>query len=725
MGHSRLGRFVRYVNFAIAFLLLVLLAAVYWFAWRPLPRKSGSVQALVAGRVTVTRDSLGVPHIRAASFEDALFAQGYVTAQERLWQMDGLRRVALGDLAEIIGRGGLESDREARRLRIRRIAEDAAISASARDRAAMAAYTRGVNEYVRTHLDRLPLEFSLLGYHPRPWSVVDSIATGLHMYRSLTTTWTSDLARRDALRSGSEAKPGSNAWVVSGAHTASGKPILSNDMHLDYSLPNIWFMVHLEAPGLNVSGVSLPGTPGVVVGHNERIAWGITNLGYDVQDLYIEQFDSRTGRYVHRGAVEQARREREIIRVKGASDHEMVNWITRHGPLVVSEGPERISLRWAAAEPGTVAWPFLDINRARDWREFTTALERLPGPGSNFVYADVDGNIGYHAAGRLPIRRNFNGDFPLDGSSGNSEWDGWIPFKELPASFNPPDGIIVTANDNPFPPGYRYPVNGAFASGYRAARIRQLLAAKDGWRAPEMLAVQTDIYAAFSHFLARQIVAAWDRRKPARPQFAESVALLRSWSGRMEADHAAPLIATLAWRHLRRAVTATAGGKKADWDNLTAPEAVERLLRERPAGWVSDWDAALLEALNDALEEARRIQGRDIGRWSYGASFRLHVTHPVTSRLPMVGKYFDIGPVPASGSPTTVKQTTARMGPSMRMTADLADWDRSLLNLPIGQSGHALSRNYKDEWKPFYAGEGSPMPYTRLPGGPVLTLEPR
>ena len=728
MAQSTLGRVVRYVNFAIAAVLVAALAAVWWFAWRPLPRKSGSVSAPVAGRVSILRDRLGVPHIRGASLEEVLFAQGYATAQERLFQMDGLRRLEAGDLAEIVGRQALEGDREARRLRIRRIAEEAAVSASPADRAALAAYARGVNEYIRTHLDRLPLEFSLLGYHPRPWSVVDSIIVGLHMFRTLTTTWESDLARRGMQAaaggtkagalfppsSGGEAQPGSNAWVVSGARTASGKPVLSNDMHLDWSLPGVWFMVHLQAPGLHVAGVSLPGTPGVIAGHNERIAWGMTNLGYDVQDLYIEQFDDRTGRYVFRGGVEQARREREIIRVKGAAPHEMVNWVTRHGPLVAAEGAERISLRWVASEAGAFAFPFLDINRARGWREFTAALERFPGPGSNFLYADVDGNIGYHAAGRLPVRKTFTGDAPVDGSSGEHEWEGWIPFRELPSAFNPPDGILVSSNQNPFPEKYPYAVNGSFAPHYRASQVRRLLEAKKGWTAADMLAVQKDVYSGFSHFLARQMAAAWERHKAAHPNLEAAATLLGSWNGQMEQDLAAPLIAALAYQHLHRALAESAAGSKAAWDRLLAPAAIERLLRERPGGWFTNWDDPLLEALRDAADEAGRMQGRDMGKWRYGNWLVLRVQHPVTSRVPLVGRYFDIGPAPGSGSGTTVKQTTARMGPSMRMNIDLADWERSLLNVPFGQSGHALSRNYKDQWPRFYTGESWPIPFAKM-----------
>src|SRR3984957_14223146 len=353
-------RIVTAINIVIAIAVVAGLGVVYWVAWRPLPQRSGAIEAPVAAPVQVTFDARGVPHIRAASIDDALFAQGYVTAQDRLWQMQGLRRYSAGDLAEVVGPSALESDEEARRLRIRRIAEDAYVTLPPGDRAAAAAYARGVNYFIATHLGNLPIEFSLLQYQPRPWSVVDTLIIGLYMFRDLSTTWKTDILKHTMLgtgnpqkvdflfptRTGLDVQPGSNAWAVSGSRTASGKPLLSNDMHLEYSLPGIWYMTHLEAPGLAVSGVALPGTPGIMVGHNRHIAWGITNLGFDVQDLYVEQFDERTGRYVYKGQMEKAREEREIVRVKGRSAVEMTIWVSRHGPIFVQNSGAVMSLRW-------------------------------------------------------------------------------------------------------------------------------------------------------------------------------------------------------------------------------------------------------------------------------------------------------------------------------------------------------------------------------------------
>ena len=730
---------VKYANLGIAIALAGALALVCWYAWRPLPQRSGRIAAPLSAAATVSFDNLGVPHIRAANQEDALFLQGYVTAQDRLWQMDGLRRFAAGDLAEILGQAGLESDRDARRLRIRRIAEAGYATLPAADRAAFAAYARGVNHFIAQHLGRLPLEFTLLGYQPRPWSVVDSMMVCLHMFRTLTTSWRDDILKRNMLAAGDRKKvdflfplgaglgpqPGSNAWALAGSRTASGKPLLSNDMHLEYGLPSVWYMMHMEAPGLDVSGVSLPGAPGVIVGHNQRIAWGITNLEFDAQDLYIEKFDDRTGRYEYRGQVEQARAEREIIRVKGQPASELTIWVTRHGPLYYTEGNDRMALRWVAGEPGVFEYPILDIDRARNWTEFTGALARFPGPGSNFVYADVDGNIGYHAAGKLPIRRGFTGDTPVDGASGDFEWDGFIPFERLPASFNPPSGLVVSANQSTFPADYPYPVNGQFAAPGRARQIRDLISARGKWRAEDLLAVQKDVYSGFNKFLAEQIVAAWDRRQAPNPAMDSAVALLRQWNGQMEKDQAAPFLISLAYRYIRSAAAENAApGRGPRYELALAPVAVEKLLRERPAGWFPDYDEMLRRALTDAVEEGRRLQGPDPRRWQYGAYLTIAINHPVIHQLPLVGKYFDIGPVPMSGAGSTVKQTTRTLAPSMRMNADLGDWDRSLLNIMIGQSGQILSGHYKDQWDAYYNARSFPMQFDKVDARSKLEFAP-
>lgn len=735
-----LSRVIRLTNILIAILLLAALALVYWFAWRPLPQTSGSISAPISMDAKVARDALGVPHITAGSIEDVLFLQGYVTAQDRLWQMEGLRRLASGQLSEIVGAAALESDSEARRLGLRRIAELHYRGLPKEDRVAFAAYARGVNHYIETHHGKWGLEFSVLRFDPKPWTPVDSIVAGLYMYRNLSTTWKTKMLRRNFLTvgdskkvaalfpvwTGEEVQLGSNAWAISGKHTATGKPILANDPHLEWQLPATWYMIHLQCPGLNVRGVSLAGAPSVLIGHNERIAWGITNLHFDVQDLYLEEFDPQSGRYRAGEHMEQARLEKEVIQVRNGQSIELNIWITRHGPIFLSEGGQSFALRWTAGEPGGFQFPFLDINRAANWAEFQKALHRFTGPGSNLMYADVDGNIGYHAAGKFPIRKNYDGSVPVEGASGKYEWDGYIPFEELPSAFNPPSGYLISANQNPFPRNYKHQVTGNFSSQYRARQIEQRLKSREGWKPEEMLSIQTDVYSAFSRLLAEETVAAYQARGQKNTSLAGAAAILKSWDGQMDQKEPAPFLVALLFQHLRKAVADRAApGKGIAYEPEIASSVLENLLRTRPKEWFEDFDQVLMRVFMDAVDEGKRIQGDNLQNWRYGRYNSLTIGHPVGSRLPGVGKYFNVGPTPMSGSSTTVKQTTLRLGPSMRFVADFSDWDHSFNNITIGQSGHVLSSHYKDQWESYISGRSYPMQFGVVQASDVLTVRPQ
>ncbi len=736
-----LHRLLKFINILVGAFLLVALGCAYWFAWRPLPTTSGQLAAPLYARAVVSRDALGVPHILGANLPDVFFVQGYVTAQDRLFQMDALRRRAAGELADIIGPSGLDSDRITRRLRLARIADDYAKRLPAADRAVIAAYARGVNYFLETHLDRLPLEFSLLRYDPRPWTTTDSLLVFLNLVDTLESSWRAEL-RKETLLSGGDAekvnalfpanlggqtRPGSNAWAISGALTASHRPVLAGDPHLELGIPSIWHMVHLRGPGLNVAGVAMPGLPGVLIGHNDRIAWSITSLEFDVQDLYLEKLNPANGRYEFGGQVEQARPEREVIRVRGGKAENFVNWVTRHGPVIVSEQGRFLSLRWSAADATGIQLPVLELDRARNWDEFRSALSRMPGPGTNFVYADIAGNIGYQAAGRLPVRRMFDGSVPIDGASGKFEWSGFIPFEKLPTAFNPASGMIVSANQNPFPADFPFQVSGYFDSGYRFAQIQNRLKSKQSWKAPEMLSIQTDIYSGFSHSLAREIVASYRRRSGSYADLAEAVDLLAKWDGRMSADGQAPMIAALAYQHLRTSLGKLASPRTQQITRVpAAPSVVERLLRERPKEWFEDFDKFLLDNFSEAIAEGRRIQGRDISRWDYGRYNSMVLDNPVIGHLPLVGKYFNIGRVAMSGSSETVLQKpfNVTFGPSMRMVVDFSNLDQSVQNITLGESGQVLSRHYRDQWDHWLAGRSFPMQFNKIDAKSTLAFVP-
>jgi penicillin amidase len=387
---------------------------------------------------------------------------------------------------------------------------------------------------------------------------------------------------------------------------------------------------------------------------------------------------------------------------------------------------EVMTLRWTASEPGVFQNVFPDIDRARNKDEFRHALSRYGGPGQNFVYADVDGNIGYQAGGKLPIRRSYAGDVPVDGSSGGFEWDGYIPFGELPQSYNPPDGLVVTANQNPFPADYPWHVSGVFAAPYRSRQILNMLRASGNKLKPEdNLRIQKDVYSGFNKFLARQLAAAYADRKGTNKIFDSAIAMLATWDGQMDAERPEPLITNLTYQYLRKAIAERASpGNGEVYDLQIATAVVERILREHPAGWFGNYNELLLRCFADGMEEGQRMQGADPSRWKWGRNMFLNVANPVVGRVPLVGTYFNIGPVPMSGGATTVKQTTMKLGPSERMNASTADWDASLMNLPIGESGHIASWHYSDEWKAYYNGRSFPMQFEKVDVKSTVTFVP-
>jgi len=729
---------VRIINVSIALLAVLVAIAIYWLAFRPLPKTSGDISAPIGGNAVIKRDARGVPHIEASSWQDAIFLQGFVTAQDRLWQMDSLRRFAAGELSEVFGKGTLHIDERARRMRMREIAEKDLQSLPQDQRAILVEYARGVNYFIDTHRGDYSLEFSLPGhsYDPRPWTLTDSILVGLVMFRNLTDNADADFERGAAIgkdfdlarfhtlfpaTQGQYVSPGSNSWAVSGTHAADGKPMLANDPHLDHSVPDTWYMAHLKAPGLNASGVTLPGVPCIISGHNENIAWGVTSLQSDELDLYQEQLDINTGRYQYKGAPQQAEIDRQTIEVKGEKPIVMDTWVTRHGPVIVQENGKVFTMRWTATDG--FSFPFMDVNRAASYTQFRAALSTFWGPPQNFVYADKAGNIGYQAAGRVPVRRNFDGDFPLDGASGNFEWDGYIPYEQMPNLYNPPSGIIASANQSPFPPDYAFHVSGSFDDSYRVNQIRALLSAKSKLSVDDMLAIQKDVYSAYDHFLARQIVAAYQKAGSKNELVSSAIDLLRAWNGQMDKDAAAPVLTQSVADAMGVKLTAAT---HTNYAHVPRPQIIEGMLRARPAGWVAqdNWDKWIIDCLDEALNGSRARLGTPVSKWRWGQVLRWRFDHPVGKQLPLVDGLFDIGPVEMSGSGTTVKQTKNVLGPSERMVVNFGDLDKSVQNIVVGESGFVASGHYKDQWPAYYSGTSFPMQFEHVDAREILRVSP-
>jgi len=791
------SRFWRASGFLLAATILAGLGVTAWFysiAQSALPQLDGRIQVPgLSARVTVSRDAHGVPTIEAANLADLFFAQGYVTAQDRLWQMDMMRRFAAGEISEILGEDFVKHDRDQRILGLRLAARKEIEVASEQGRSYFQAYARGVNAYIESHRDRLPLEFRILRYSPRLWAPEDSTLIAVQMVKDLNhhsyeqaltrekilaklgPELTADLYVNSSWRdrpptvsrpnleqnsddekmnsgaqrsvAGIAAMPpvfdfvpalemnsdpplviGSNNWVVSGAHTVSGKPLLSNDMHLGHQMPNLWYEAHLRSGSFDVAGVTLPGMPYVIVGHNQRIAWGFTNIGPTVEDVYLETFNA-SGQYLTPSGWKEPEHRREVIRVKGKPDATADVRLTRHGPIITELVPgetRQVALRWTLYDG--VRNPFFKADSAQNWEEFRRAFSEFDAPGQNVVYADVDGNIGYQATGKIPIRASGDGSLPANGSDNAHEWTGYIAFEKLPSTFNPPSGIIATANSRITPDGYPYSISTGWEAPWRSARIYRVLESGKKFSATDMLAVQTDIYSEWERYSAERFVYAVDHARNPSTRVKQAAEIMRGWDGRMTADSAAPVIAFRARTELTRLllepklgpapkdphrIEAALNWKSYSWGMQSVW--LENVFQHQPAGWLPEGYANYNELLSAAVEAAISDPNapRDLGLWKWGKYRSVEIQHPILGLIPILQRWTGPGVQPQSGSGYTVKAVTRSHGPSERMTVDLANLDQSTLNIVTGQAGNFLSPYYMDQWNAWYEGYTFTLPFSR------------
>jgi penicillin amidase len=776
--------------------LAVLLAggAYLWFhaaVRSAMPRLDGTValQGLKAP-VTVIRDEHGVPSITASSLDDLFFAQGYVTAQDRLWQMDMMRRYASGELAAALGADYVKVDREQRTLGLREVARKSLEQATPEERAQLEAYARGVNAYIRDHQYGLPLEMRVLRYFPRAWTAEDSVLVGASMAEMLNhgtylddlnkekilarlgPELTSDLyvesSQRDivpghdldeiepapaapdsaqraakeptmrhehrrhhraelippspqprlavgyaAPAAGAQApmdrvRAGSNDWVISGAHTESGRPLLSNDMHLPHHIPNTWYEAHLTCGDFDVAGVTLPGAPWVIVGHNRRIAWGFTNVGPDVEDVFVETFNAQ-GEYQSPDGWRKPEVRHEVIHVKRGLDVKMDVVVTRHGPLISREMKNegrQLALKWAIYDTG-LSLPFYAVNSAQNWDEFRAAFARYNGPGQNVVYADVDGNIGYQATGKVPVRAAGDGSLPVSGADNAHEWTGYIPFDEMPTVYNPPSGIIATANGRVTADGYKYSITKEWESPYRTERIYRVLRQNKKFTADDMLALQTDVQSDLDKFMAQRMVYALDQTPEASARAKSAADILRHFDGKISMDSAGAAIEQRARRWLMNTLLESKlGGDAGLYHWFMKTVWLENAVAFQPAKWLpakyKSWDALLAASVEAAVSAPDAPQ--DLTRWKYGDYATMQIAHPIFGKVPWLKKYASTLRLPQSGNGITVKQVGGEFAPSERFTADFADLDRSTLNIVNGQSGNLFSPYFNDQFDAWYRG---------------------
>ncbi len=819
---SRRRRWPRFLLLTAAWIIVIVVSlsglAIFWLrtaAKSALPVLDGDIHLssesspALSAPVTVRRDQHGVPHIDAATEEDLFVAQGYVTAQDRLWQMDAFRRNANGELAEVMGPSLLRHDKAQRMFQFRNTAHRIYANLPPEERARYEAYARGVNLFIAQHHDSLPVEFHLLHYEPQPWTGADSISIGMMMVDMLDTHWYTKLSReriavklnnpklesdlyptgswrdhpptgelldlsqphpqplgtsddedeersvtralpvpdspttlgtpsttkswmgeRETLASGraqglddssfnscTDCASGSNNWVIAGKHTASGKPLLSNDMHLGINVPNIWYMADLRAPGFHAAGVTLPGVPFVVAGHNEHVAWGFTALYGDVQDLYIEKLDGKGNFQVADGSWKPLNIDRETIRVRGRKDVPYDVHLTDHGPLLdplFTRDSRAIALKWTLYDTTLNSIPLYSINIASNWTEFSSALAQWCWPTQNVVYSDDQGHIGYRAVGRIPIRpAGIVSKLVQDTAH---EWRGYIPFDDLPNAFDPPSGFLATANSRVTSDKSKSPLTNEWADPYRAERIYKLLQGRDNLRTADMLATQTDVYSEMDQELGHRLAYAIDHTANADEQLRKAADLMRSWDGRLTTDSAAASLATQTRYALRiMLLQPKLGNEDAEdyeWSESNFSE--EEIVMHASPDWLPpnyrDWDAFLTAAVGRAMKDGHAPT--DVTKWTYGSWHVVDIEHPLSNFLPYVSRIAGTGPQPLSGDTTTVKQVGRAFGPSQRFTMDWSNIDGSTEDIVLGESGNPYSPYFRDQWDDYYNGRTFALPFT-------------
>jgi len=786
--------FIR-ILLTVVILLLVVILGGWLYLRTSLPKTSGSIQLSgLDGPVEIVRDEDGVPHIFAGTDMDALYALGYVHAQDRMWQMEFQRSVGAGRLSEALGEATLSTDKFLRSLGVYRAAENAWPVLEEATRQTITAYVAGVNAWIDEG-HTLPPEFLILGVEPEPWTEIDSLVWAKMMAWDLGGDYDMELLRaRLTLALGPEraaeilpAYPddgvtildaselaadtadgllqmdtllqeeymlrgldvGSNNWVIAGSRTESGLPLLANDMHLGARIPSIWYLAEVQGDNLHITGVTFPGLPLMPSGHNDDIAWGLTNVGPDVQDRYIERSNPANpnqyeidGEWVNMEIVE------ELIYVKG--EEEPIRWAarsTRHGPLIsdVSETGTPVALRWVALDPGdTTIDAFTRINYASDWEEFVDALELYIAPSQNFVFADREGNIGYQVPGRIPIRANHDGMLPVPGWDSEYEWEGWIPFDELPSVYNPEKGYVATANNKVTPDAYPYLISNTWSTPYREERIVELI--EEMSSNGETISVDDVrlIHGDQSSAQTRDLLPYFLTIDPADERQTQALDILRNWDGVSSREQAAPAIYQ-AWF--------TAFGRALFEDDLRGdlydemasrthtlllaeiaadPDAYSRWCDNVLSTPMESCDETANIALDEALDDLEERMGSKMDKWRWGDIHITQYPHNPFSEVPALKPIFHRS-IENGGDGYTVNVAPVRQSdlydqyhvPSQRHIIDMSDLNNSLFMHTTGQSGNVLSSHYDDFIERHRDVEYIPMTWGRenVEGG-VLGLEP-
>jgi penicillin G amidase len=750
-------------------LLLVLGAGLWLYLLSSLPLTDGRL--VVSGskaEIRIERDTDGVPLITAQDDEDAAFGLAFVHAQDRLFQMELQRRYGAGRLAEIFGPEAVTIDRQMRVLGLYRAAEAEIPFLSATVRRGLEAYAAGVNAFLASRRGALPPEFLMLRFAPDPWQAADSLVWGklmalrlggnyrgeLQRARMARTISAADLAflypeypkdapttlsemlpiyRRLPLGALYEALPpvvgpiyASNNWVVDGRHSASGKPLLANDPHLEFGAPGFWYLARLKTPQHEIAGGTAAGSPFVLVGHNERIAWGLTTTTADVEDLFVERVDpTDPGRYLTPQGTAPFASRQETIAVRGEAPVDVTIRTTRHGPVLSDVLPPGV------ADPGFVlalaatfaipqdrsAEALWELDRAADWPSFREALRNFVGPMQNIVYADVDGTIGFIAPGLVPIRGRGDGWLPAPGWTGEYDWVGFVPFAALPCAINPTSGHFVSANNKIIPDSYPYFLGRDWDLSNRAERIEALLAATPVQTPASSAAIEADTLS----LMAQRLVPLMTRVSAADEASIEAIGRLRRWDFYMDSNKVEPLLFTAWLREFSHEILFDRLSDAAEgyWD--LKPRVIEDVLTEHE-GWCDDPKQPgqrncverLAVSLRAALAQLRQAYGADMMQWQWGRAHAAEFANPVFSRIPVLRDWLGVS-IPTSGGydtlnrgPSTIRDDAQpfaqRFGAGLRIITDLAAPNEAKMMITPGQSGNPLSDHFADllrRWRDF------------------------
>ncbi len=758
--------------------LIVILVAVALFVRyeirRSFPQTQGTI--IVSGlrdTVSVIRDLYGVPTIKAKNDHDLFMATGLVHAQDRLWQMDFSRRAAAGQLSEIFGSATLQFDAMFRTAGLARTAaaEERLLSPAMRDR--LQWYADGVNAWIARSQGRLPLEFDLLQYSPEPWQPIHSLLVGKLLAWVLNLSWWTDITYGALVARLGEEKAlsiypgypeavapevpasvwrayaaldrsfltsaiaynaftgsagfagGSNAWAVAPRRSATRAAILANDTHLRLQLPSQWYELSLMSPSVNVAGMSMAGVPAVIAGRNAQLAWGVTNVMADDADFYIEQIDSTDStQYLYDGAWHPMTVHMEEIGVRGETPASLRIRVTQNGPIVTdlrtglqrANAPFVVSMRWTGAEPGNSLAAFAAIDTARTWSEFTEGLKLFAGPSQNFVYADVDGNIGYWCAGKIPIHAKPHPMLPLPGWERESQWKGYIPFRMLPHLFNPPSGYIASANNKLADDNYPYTISDLWEPPARIQRLRDILGADSvRFSAEEFARMQTDSYSQWAKEIVPYIMNAMQDSALGIPDEVRLMEYFKNWDFEFRTSDIATSVFEEFIVHLLRNTFADEMGDELfhDWVMLAnVPiRVVTALLQADPDNWFDDIstpqvetrDMIIRKSLREACTDLRDRLGDDMKRWQWGNLHTVTLQHPFGMKKPL-DRIFNVGPYPVDGASTALisgeydfnDPYAVTVGPSFRQIFSLGSGETRAV-LAGGESGQVFDPHYADQ----------------------------